>query len=75
MAVPLAQEVLLFGVILHQLGQRGELLASVQVIVVTRVLDLNVGHLIVTPGRENRGNSVNYHLFIMHVNSSELTLK
>lgn len=35
MAVPLAQEILLFGVILHQLGQRGKLLPSVQVVVVT----------------------------------------
>lgn len=47
--IPLAQEVLLFSVILHQLGQCGELLASIQVIVVTSVLDLNVGHLIFTP--------------------------
>lgn len=52
MPVPLAQEILLFGVILHQLGQRGKLLAAVQVVVVTRVLDLNVGHLIVPPEQE-----------------------
>lgn len=53
--IPLAQEVLLFSVILHQLGQCGELLASIQVIVVTSVLDLNVGHLILTPdGRKKK---------------------
>lgn len=34
MAIPLTQEILLFGVILHQLGQGGERLASVQVVVV-----------------------------------------
>ena len=34
MAVPLAQQILLLCVILHQLGQRGKLLAPVQVIVV-----------------------------------------
>lgn len=49
-AVPLPQQVLLLGVVLHQLGQRGKLLAAVQVIVVARVLDLDVGHLIVPPG-------------------------
>lgn len=49
-AVPLSQQVLLLGVVLHQLGQRGKLLAAVQVIVVARVLDLDVGHLIVPPG-------------------------
>lgn len=49
MAVPLAQKILLFSVILHQLSERGEFLASIQVIIVARVLDLNVGHLIVTP--------------------------
>lgn len=65
MAVPLTQEILLFSVILHQLGQRGKLLASVQVVVVARVLDLNVGHLIVTPEREKPqwefNHSVSYH--------------
>lgn len=55
MPVPLAQEILLFGVILHQLGQRGKLLAAVQVVVVTRVLDLNVGHLIV-PSEEEKSS-------------------
>lgn len=54
MAVPFAQKVLLFGVILHQLSQRGELLTAVQVIVVARVLDLNVGHLI-TPSARGTG--------------------
>lgn len=49
MAVPLTQQILLLGVILHQLGQRGELLASVQVVVIARVLDLDVRHLIVAP--------------------------
>lgn len=49
-AVPLSQQVLLLGVVLHQLGQRGKLLAAIQVIVVARVLDLDVGHLIVPPG-------------------------
>lgn len=34
MAVPLAQQILLLCVILHQLGQCGKLLASVQVVVV-----------------------------------------
>ncbi len=52
MAVPLTQKILLFSVILHQLGQSGKLLASVQVVVVARVLDLNVGHLIVSPEQE-----------------------
>ena len=50
-AVPLTQEILLLSVILHQLGQSGKLLATVKVIVVTRVLDLNVGHLIVPPAQ------------------------
>lgn len=49
MTVPLPQQILLLGVVLHQLGQRGKLLAPVQVIVVTRVLDLDVGHLIIPP--------------------------
>lgn len=52
MAVPLTQEILLFSVILHQLGKRSKLLAAVQVVVVTRVLDLNVGHLIVPSEQE-----------------------
>lgn len=38
-------------VVLHQLGQRRELLPSVQIIVVACVLDLDVGHLVVAPGR------------------------
>lgn len=38
-------------VVLHQLGQRRELLPSIQIVVVTCVLDLDVGHLIVAPGR------------------------
>lgn len=50
MSVPFAQQILLFGVILHQLGQRCELLPPVQVIVVARVLNLDVRHLIVAPG-------------------------
>lgn len=54
MAVPLTQEILLFSVILHKLGQCGKLLAAVQVVVVTRVLDLNVGHLIVASGQEKK---------------------
>lgn len=49
MAVPLAQKILLFGVKLHQLGQRGKLLATIEVVVVTGVLDLYVGHLIAPP--------------------------
>lgn len=53
MAVPLAQKILLLGVVLHQLGQRRKLLPPIQVVVVARVLDLNVGHLIVTPKRKN----------------------
>lgn len=57
MAVPLAQKVLLFGVILHQLSQRGELLTAVQVIVVARVLDLDVGHLI-TPSVRGWGRKL-----------------
>ena len=38
-------------VVLHQLGQCRELLPSIQIVVVTCVLDLDVGHLIVAPGR------------------------
>ena len=48
-AVPLAQQVVLLGVVLHQLGQRGKLLPAIQIVVVPRVLDLNVGDLIITP--------------------------
>lgn len=51
-AVPLSQQVLLLGVVLHQLGQRGKLLAAIQVIVIARVLDLDVGHLITPPEGE-----------------------
>lgn len=73
MAVPLAQKILLLGVILNQLGQRGKLLAAVQVVVVTRVLDLNVGHLIVPPEREKtKWESL---LVIMHVSRGGLTPK
>lgn len=56
-AVLLPQQPLLLGVVLHQLCQRGELLAAVQVIVIPRVLDLNVRHLIVS-SEEGRQTSV-----------------
>lgn len=39
-------------VVVHQLGQRGEPLPSVEIIVVARVLDIDVGHLTVAPGRQ-----------------------
>lgn len=52
MAIPLAQKILLFGVILHQLGQRGELLTTIEVVVVPGVLDLYVGHLIAPSKQE-----------------------
>lgn len=74
MAVPFSQEILLFGVVLHQLSQRGELLASVQVVVVTWVLDLNMGHLIVTPEwGEKKPDGEFSQLFFMWVNRGGLT--
>lgn len=59
MAVPLAQKILLLGVILDQLGQRGKLLATIEVVVVTGVLDLYVGHLI-TPPEQKKNKQKNY---------------
>lgn len=74
MAVPFAQEILLFGVILHQLGQRCKFLAPIQVIVVARVLDLNVGHLIITPEREKPQKEFT-QLVLIHVNRGGPTPK
>lgn len=51
--VAVLQDALLMSVVLHQLGQRGELLPSIQVVEVPRVLDPNMGHLIPHPaGRQ-----------------------
>lgn len=75
MAVPLTQEILLFGVILDQLGQRGKLLASVQVVVVAWVLDLDVGHLIVAPEQEKKNKINKSQLVIMHINGGRFHFK
>lgn len=48
-AVPFTQKVVLLHVVLHQLGQSGELLPSIQVIVIARILDLNVSDFVVPP--------------------------
>lgn len=66
MAVPLAQKILLFGVKLHQLGQRGKLLATIEVVVVTGVLDLYVGHLIAPPkqGKSTLNKSLSVFFFL-----------
>lgn len=55
-AVLLPQQSVLLRVVLHQLREGGELLPSVQVVVIPRVLDLDVCHLIVSPeeGKETR---------------------
>lgn len=43
---------MLLRVVLHQLCQSGKLLTSVKVVVVPRILDLNVGDLIISPNQE-----------------------
>lgn len=48
-AVAVLQDALLLRVVLHQLRQRRELLPSIQVVEIPRVLDPNVGHLIPHP--------------------------
>lgn len=48
-AIAVLQDALLLCVVLHQLRERCELLPSIQVIEVPRVLDPNVGHLIPHP--------------------------
>lgn len=55
-AVLLPQQPLLLCVVLHQLGERGKLLPSIQVVVIPRVLDLDVRHLIISSaeGRSNK---------------------
>lgn len=45
---------MLLGVVLDQFSQRGELLPSVQVIIVSRVLDFNMGDLIVPPAQNKQ---------------------
>lgn len=45
---------MLLGVILDQFSQRGELLPSVQVIIVPRVLDFNMGDLIDPPAQNKQ---------------------
>lgn len=64
MAVPLAQKILLFGVILDQLSQRGKLLATIEVVVVTGVLDLYVGHLITPPEQKKKNQTTLKSLFL-----------
>lgn len=66
MAVPLAQKILLLGVILHQLGQRGKLLATIEVVVVAGVLDLYVGHLITPPKQKKSTLNTQLHTHISH---------
>lgn len=48
-AVPVLKNSLLLSVILHQFCQRRKLFPSVQVIEVPRVLDPNMGHLVIHP--------------------------
>lgn len=50
-AVLLLELPVVLHVVLHQLGQRGKLLAAIQVVVVARVLDLDVGDGAIPPAR------------------------
>lgn len=45
---------MLLGVVLDQFSQSGEFLPSVQVIIVPRVLDFNMGDLIVPPAQNKQ---------------------
>lgn len=54
-AVLVLQDPVLRRVVVHQLRQRGELLPAVQVIVVARVLDPDVGHRFTHPAQTRRG--------------------
>ena len=49
LAVAVLQRAAVVGVVVHQLRQCGELLAAVQVVVVARVLDADVGHVVLDP--------------------------
>lgn len=53
-SIAFPQEVVLLGVVLDQFSQRGEFLPSVQVIIVPRVLDFNMGDLIVPPAQNKQ---------------------
>ncbi len=57
-SVFLFQLSVMFHVILHQLSQGGKLLSTVQVIIVSRVLDLNVSDGAISPREEKSFNSV-----------------
>ncbi|TNN54557.1 hypothetical protein EYF80_035260 [Liparis tanakae] len=48
-AVPVLQDAVLRRVVLHQLGQGGKLLPAIQVVVVSCVLDPDVGHQLAHP--------------------------
>ncbi len=55
-SVFLFQLSVMFHVILYQLSQGGKLLSTVQVIIVSRVLDLNVGDGAISPCEEKSFN-------------------
>lgn len=57
-SVFLFQLSVMFHVILHQLSQGGKLLSTVQVIIVSSVLDLNVGDGAISPRDEKSLNSL-----------------
>ena len=54
MPILLFQLVPALCVVLHQLSQRGKFLPSVQVKVIARVLDFNVGDFSVPPANKNK---------------------
>lgn len=53
-AVPVLQDPVVRRVVIHQLRQRGELLPAVQVVVVARVLDSDVGHHFAHPAENDK---------------------
>lgn len=67
-SVFLFQLSMMFHVILHQLSQRGKLLSTVQVIIISRVLDLNVGDGAISPSEEKSFNSVYNWFILVHKN-------
>jgi len=55
-AVPVVQDAVLRRVVLHQLGQGGKLLPAIQVVVVSCVLDPDVGHQLAHPEEIKQSN-------------------
>lgn len=58
-AVLVLQNAVLRRVVLHQLWQGGKLLPSIQVVIVSRVLDADVGHCLAHPEKKQQSGHRN----------------